>query len=346
MYKYIHVGAGGWGRHWLRKVIPNQQDVAECVAVVDIDPGALENGVILLGLPRNKCYTDLDLALRENPVDFITIASSIPSHLQVVKTALKYGVHILSEKPVAGTFEDCAEIYRAVKKADIKFAVTLSHRYENDKQTFEACLRNGMAGKLNYLVARIIIARMKWRVAPITPEMLFIDGGVHNLDMIRAFSGANAKEIYAQAWNFDPEDKKGSGTSAFVYATMENDVKASLEYNFGGAYSYNSWSREYFRAEGVRASIELDNRSITVRSHEGFPIPETATIPLLEGNHWEHDLIMRQFLTWLNGGNPPAVTLDDSIHSMGMLFAVVESHRTDKLVHVKKFMESRGLLLD
>ncbi|MDL2233735.1 Gfo/Idh/MocA family oxidoreductase [Ruminococcaceae bacterium OttesenSCG-928-L11] len=345
MKTFVHVGAGGWGRHWLRRVIPANREFAQCVAVVDVNEQALENAVEFLGLPREKCYTDLDTALRENPVDFITIASSIASHAQVVDVALRHGVQILSEKPIAGTMAECAEIYRKVKAAGTKFAVTLSHRYENDKQTLQDYLRRGDAGKINYLIARIAIARMKWRVPAISPEMLFIDGGVHNLDMIRAFSGANAEEVYARAWSFEPGDDRGGGSTAFAYAQMENGVMASLEYGFGGAYSHNGWGREYFRAECVNACVELDNQKLVAKSHEGYPIPEYAEIPLLEGDCWEHDLIMRQFLGWMDGGAAPDVTIDDSIHAMGMLFAVVESHRTGKPVRVKPFMEAHGLQL-
>jgi predicted dehydrogenase len=173
--------------------------------------------------------------------------------------------------------------------------------------------------------------------------MVFIDGGVHNLDMIRAFTGANAVEVYAKAWNFDAGDNWGGGTAAFAQMQMDNGTKAFLEYSFGGAYTYNSWTHEYFRAECDKASIELDNRRITARTMNGFPVPEVSEIPLLQGQHWKHDLIVRRFIQWLDGGSAPDISIDESIHSMGMLFAVVESSRTGKPVKVKEFMSEFDL---
>ncbi len=348
MKRYIHVGCGGWGNIWLNRIIPQIKDVAQCVAAVDINTDALENAGAVLGLPEEALYTELAKALQENEVDFVTISTSIPSHLEVVKTVLEYGrgCHIVSEKPIAGTMAESAELYKRVKAAGIKFAVTFSHRYEDDKQTFQRILRSGMSGKMNYLISRIVIARNHGnsghRIDPI--EMLFIDGGAHNLDMIRAFSGSNAEEVYANAWNIDWDDNRGSAASAFVQVRMENGVRAFLEYQFGGAYTYNGWTHEYFRAECDQASYELDNRRIMARCQDGFPVPEGCEIPLLQGEHWKHDLIIRQFIDWLDGGEAPEVTIDDSIHAMGMLFAAVESSRTGKPVNVKQLMREHGIM--
>lgn len=346
MKKYIHVGCGNWGNVWLTRMIPEARDVAECVALVDINPVVLQHAGEVLGLPREALYEDLKTALQEHEVDFVSVATSIPSHPEVVKTILEYGrgCHILSEKPIAGNMEESLEIYRLVKEAGIKFAVTFSHRYEDDKQTFEKLLHDNYGGKLNYLTSRISISRTQGNTGhAIHPvEMLFIDGGIHNLDMIRAFAGCNAEEVYAQAWNIEWEKHDRGAASAFVIMKMENGVRANLEFEFGGAHTYNNWTKEYFRAECENASIELDNRRITARSMEGFPTPSVCEIPLLKGDHWKHDLIIRQFIDWMDGGPAPDVSIDESIHAMGMLYAVVESSRTGKPVNVKEFMRRYG----
>lgn len=347
MKKYIHVGCGNWGKVWMNRMIPEARDVAECVALVDINPEALQRAGAVLGLPQEALYEDLAVALQEHEVDFVTVATSIPSHLAVVKTILQYGkgCHILSEKPIAGNMEESMEIYRLVKEAGIKFAVTFSHRYEDDKQTFEKILREGMAGKLNYITSRLSIARNHGntghKINPI--EMLFVDGGIHNLDMIRAFSGSNAEEVYAHAWNIDWENHEKGAATAFVIMKMENGVRACLEFEFGGAHTYNNWTKEYFRAECEEASIELDNRRIVARSMAGFPTPAECEIPLLQGDHWKHDLIIRNFINWMDGGPAPDVSIDESIYAMGMLYAIVESCRTGKPVNVKEFMSRYGM---
>lgn len=340
MKKFIHIGCGGWGNMWLTRFIPQVSEVAQCVAAVDINDAALEKAGQLLNLPKEALYTDLAQALQEHEVDFVSIATTIDSHLDVVKTVLKYGrgCHIISEKPIAGSMADCAEVYRLVKAAGVKFAVTFSHRHEDDKQSFQRIVRAPEAGKMNYLVARIVIDRNHatgHKLDP--PEWLFVDGGAHNLDMLRAFTGSDAEEVYAQAWNTDWADGKGAA-SALVQVRMKNGVRASAEYEFGGAHTYNGWCNEYFRAECDTASYELDNRVITEHGPEG-----SRNLPLLQSDHWKHDLIIRQFIRWLDGGEPPEVTIDDSIRAMGLVFAAVESSQTGKPVNVPELMARHGL---
>ena len=345
--KYIHVGAGNWGLTWVKGIIPRNKDIAECVAVVDIVPEYLKNAETHLGLPPEKCYIDLDKALSENKVDFVTIAASIPAHEAIVDTVLKYGCHILSEKPLAHDLAACCRMYDAVKAAGIKFAVTMSHRYGKNKQSFESILKSGMYGKINYIMGRIHMARSKWR-PPTTPgrperpmEYILIDGGCHNIDMMRAFSGSNAEKVYADIWNFDLGEEKRSGRNAFVQMEMESGTRTFIEYSFNGPYQLNGWSGEYFRAECENAMIELDGTKLTVRSHDGYPIPEYAEIPLLDGDKWNHDLLMMEFVEWISGGEAPAVTIDDNMYSMAAMFSAVESFKTGNPVIVKEFWEKQ-----
>jgi predicted dehydrogenase len=72
----------------------------------------------------------------------------------VVDAALAHDLHILSEKPIADTMEACCRIYRKVSAAGKKMAVTMSHRFDQDKQSLEATIKSGDYGPLNYIVHR------------------------------------------------------------------------------------------------------------------------------------------------------------------------------------------------
>ena len=56
----------------------------------------------------------------------------------MVDLALKYGCHILFEKPIGNTLAGCCSMnQQKVKAAGKKMAVTMSHRFDQDKQTLE-----------------------------------------------------------------------------------------------------------------------------------------------------------------------------------------------------------------
>jgi protein pelota len=68
----IQVGTGGWGASWCEKFLPpNIKDgLIEPVAAVDVNPEALKNAQKFLGLPTERCYTDIQRAFDENDADF------------------------------------------------------------------------------------------------------------------------------------------------------------------------------------------------------------------------------------------------------------------------------------
>ena len=338
MKRFILIGCGNWGERWVRDFIPETADVTRCAAVVDVNREAAERAGNALHVPA---YTDICPALRENPADYAVVAVSIPHHLQVFRDVLqaKPDCPILSEKPVAGSWEECLEIQRLVRQAGVKCAFTFSHRYEQDKQTFQQILRSGKFGKINTIAGRLIVHKQQ----PVrTPEMTLIDGGVHYLDMLRPFSGSEAKAVYAQAWDCSWPESGGHAASAFVQAEMQNGIRATMEYLLGSAENRNSWCDEYFRAECERASVVLDHRQITARRTDESGNLIAQDIPLLPGAHWKHDRIIRDFIGWLDGGPEPELCLRESMKAMAFLYAAVESTQTGRAVSVTGRLEQCG----
>jgi hypothetical protein len=80
------------------------------VAAVDIKREALANAHDHLGLPPERCYTDIARAFDENPADFCTIVVPPAYHEEIVDQALSHDLHILSEKPIADTLEASVRI--------------------------------------------------------------------------------------------------------------------------------------------------------------------------------------------------------------------------------------------
>src|SRR5882672_9627481 len=135
--KVIHVGIGVFGKRWCRDFLKTNVDdgTIEVVALVDVDPQALAFGRSALGLPEERCYTDPQKAFTEVPADFCTVVVPPDRHEAIVDLAIAHGIDILSEKPIADTFAASVRIARKVREAGRKMAVTMSHRFDQDKTT-------------------------------------------------------------------------------------------------------------------------------------------------------------------------------------------------------------------
>ncbi len=342
--KFIHVGLGGWGRYWCSEVIPRlvQMGLAEPAACVDSNPETFANAAQFYGATEGMCYTDGAKAFREKEADFAIIVVPPAMHEQYVDLAVGHGMDILSEKPIADTMPACCRIYRKVTDAGRRMAVTMSHRFDQDKQTLERCIRSGRYGELDYIVGRNTwMCREYGAWGAFRYEMddpLLIEGTVHHFDIMRSLAGSNARTVLANTWN--PSWSKFRGDAqALVTVEMENGVRVMYEGAKNNASSLNNWTRDYWRAECSEATLELDNRKLrSIRGNAGHDAVYTE-LPLEHQPVWMNPWLAEMFVHWLNGGEEPPNTLQDNIQCCALLFAAVESAHTGQSVDVQDFLQ-------
>ena len=339
-YRMIQVGTGGFGGSWCSRFLPpNVEDgLIEVVAAADKNPEALVNAQEHLGLSPERCYTDVHRAFEENEADFCTVVVPPAHHEMAVDEALAHDMHILSEKPIADTLEASCRIAEKVKRAGKKMAVTMSHRFDQDKTTLRRMLRSGEFGKLDYVVCRFTCACREYGAwGPIRYEMpdpLMIEGSVHHLDIVADLAGARCDTIYAQTWN--PEWGEFAGDSqGLVLMKMENGAKGFYEGAECNADGLNGWGNEYFRAECEGATIILDARQIVVSVDGQEPRP----IPLLQQPKWINTWLIEKFVHWLDGGEPMETNVEDNLQSIALIFGAIESSRTGQPVKVQEMLE-------
>ena len=341
--RYILVGTGGWGGAWCRQFLPRLTEIGKArpVAAVDTDAAQLANAQEHLKLPPDRLYTDIAQAFDSNPADFAVVVVPPAFHEGVVDIALSHGLHILSEKPIADSIEACVRIYRKVLAADRKMAVTMSHRFDQDKQTLEAAIKGGAYGGLSYLVHRFTDNRRgfaswgKFRHEMADP--MLIEGAVHHFDILRALAGSNAATVYAESWN-PPWGEYVGDSTALVTVRMENGVHCLYEGATANASTLNGWGNDYVRAECDKATLELDGRKLRALMGTPDARPVAVELPLVERTVWMNSWLAEMFCDWLNGGPPPPTHLEDNLQCAALLFAALESTHIGGVVDVQAFL--------
>jgi len=122
-----------------------------------------------------------------------------------VNAALEHGLHIPSEKPIANTLEASCRIGDAVRRAGKKMAVTMSHRFDQDKTTLRVELQSGAYGAIDHVLCRFTCdcrTFASWGAfRHEIPDPLMAEGAVDHLDLLVDMAGARAGTLYAQTWN-------------------------------------------------------------------------------------------------------------------------------------------------
>ena len=80
-------------------------------------------------------YTDLETLISESGVEVLLVCTPHPAHKDVSVVAAKAGIHLLIEKPLASSLEDCDDIIEAVETGGGKLGMVSQRRF------FEPCLR-------------------------------------------------------------------------------------------------------------------------------------------------------------------------------------------------------------
>ena len=103
-----------------------QHPSAELVGVCDKDKTHAQETAQQFGIP--KAFTDVDDMLNEK-LDAISVATPDNAHADIVIKAAQRGVHILVEKPLATTLEECRRMIAAAKKSRVYLMMDWHNRW-------------------------------------------------------------------------------------------------------------------------------------------------------------------------------------------------------------------------
>jgi predicted dehydrogenase len=346
------VGVGGMARHWLDQFWAPFTERMEWSALVDVNPEVLAVAGEKHGVPSSAQFTSVSEAMEKVEADFCCIVTPPAFHQQAVELACNRKLHILSEKPIADTWEACCAIYQKVQQSGVKMQVTQNYRYNTNIQTLKKAISE--LGEINYVVARYMSdyrVRYSWgKFRHEIPHTLLVEGGIHHLDQIRHLCDADCLTISGYEWHPGHErgdNSRWKGSDSFdgepcaLYSMqMSGGRFATYEGNNLATGKQNSWHQEYYRVEceGGAAIVDKDN-VVRVEERGESGTLKIREVPNAPTEYVGHSMMPFQFLEWLDGGPTPPTHLGDNIQSNAMMFAAIKASQTRTVVDVQEFVK-------
>ncbi len=165
---------------------------AELVAVCDVDAELVANVGREFNVPL--ATTDYDELLAAENVDIVLVATPDYLHMEQTVKALAAGKHVLVEKPMAHTIQQCQQMVDAARKYGRKLMVAQVCRFHKFFQDAHKWATDGTLGEI-YFVATSYIHNYEtipgfdgWRFDPEKRHIL-VGGGCHAIDLARWFGG-------------------------------------------------------------------------------------------------------------------------------------------------------------
>lgn len=200
-------------------------DDARVVAVCDANPiaetakqGNIAAGQDTLNLDGVAVYTDVEEMLATESLDAVSIA--LPTHLHnpVSIQCLMAGVHVLCEKPMALSVEDCDAMIRAASKAGRHLMIAHCIRFWPEYAWVKGAVDSGEYGKvLAADFSRHTYAPSwadgGWLSDPAKSGGVAMDLHIHDLDFIQYLFGAPTciRSVYSQSKHIQTRVDYGDG---------------------------------------------------------------------------------------------------------------------------------------
>ena len=148
--RYAVVGLGHLAQVAVMPAFAHAKRNSELTALVSDDPQKLKQLSRRYEVPYCYSYRQYDQCLREGYIDavYITLPNSL--HCDYAVRAAKAGVHVLCEKPMAVTEQECRRMIQAADRADTKLMVAYRLHFEEANMNTVELAQSGKLGKLRF----------------------------------------------------------------------------------------------------------------------------------------------------------------------------------------------------
>jgi len=282
-----------------------------------------------------RLYTDYHDLLADPEIDALSIVTHINDHHQIAVEALAAGKHVLLEKPMAASVEQCDRIVAAARKSRAQFMVGHICRFDPRVAMAKEAIAQGRVGKIISMHARRNLSKVIGRMVLDKISALMGDG-IHDADLMLWFAGSRPLSVYAQ--EVHPGENKYPD-AAWAMMRLESGAVAVVEsiWYLPESTPYQIDARmEVIGTQGA-IYINCGEAGLTIHDTQGNKIPDTMYWPQVFGERFG---ILRAEIEYFaqcvrEGRKPDRITPEESRTAVAVMLFAAESSRTGKVVECR-----------
>jgi len=360
------IGNGSRGCAVVGNLLRDSERKVHVIAAYDPDLGETDRCLEMWNSPGAKrCASSLE-AVRTPGVDWVMVFSPNAFHKQHILEGFAAGKNVFSEKPLATTIADCAEIFDAWKKAQVLFATGFVLRYAPLYRKAREILDSGRLGRIISIDANEHIApahggyiMCNWRRHSRLAGPHILEKCCHDLDLINWFCGSLPSRVSAFGGRdfFKPEnrfleekygvktfhswrDPHGEETPFTDDTDLMDNLAAVTEFRNSIRVAFSCTMSNAVPERRMRfcctegtLEIELYGGLLKYRNlgDEGVTVINFAG----DGHAGGDDYIMKELYECMCTGGTPKCGGSEGLESAVYALAIDESARTGKVVDLE-----------
>lgn len=233
--KYALVGCGRVAPNHIKAAVENGFDI---LAVCDIDNGHIDDMFkrsVDCGADKIRRYSSYEEMYDKERPQLVSIALPSGLHADAAIKAIKRGINVIIEKPIAMSTDDADEIIRLSEEMNVKVAACHQNRFNIAVQEMRGALEKGRFGNISNGAITVRWSRGKdyydqadWRGKFESDGGTLMNQCIHGIDLLLWMCGGELKKVYGVTRRqFHPYiEAEDLGVAVFEFS---NGVAATLE---------------------------------------------------------------------------------------------------------------------
>jgi len=310
-------------------------------ALCDIFPDKAEGLAKEKGLQEVLIFNDYRKALELEDIDLVSICLPPSVHSEVSISSLSAGKHVLVEKPMASSLEECDAMLVSKELSGKKLAVVSQNRFQTSMMRMKRLLDLRAAGKILHTTVNSYWWRgenyydLWWRG---TWEKegggCTLNHAVHHVDLLRWMLGM-PEEVSAFFTNLHHSNSETEDFSATLLKYHDGSVaqlNASLVH-------HGEEQEMIFQCEKARISVPWKVVASTAKEN-GFPQDDPETVETLQQLYDSippcvnrgHTAQIEEMLNCLELGSEPSVTGYDGREALELILGIYKAASSRSIV--------------
>jgi predicted dehydrogenase len=335
------IGTGSIARRHLL-AFQEHPDRLQLAAVCDVQREAAEQAAAPFG-EEVGIFEDVDALLSAGGFAAVDICTPHFLHAAQTIAAAEAGMHVLVEKPMACSVDECRAMVEAADEADVLLLVGQSLRYLPGHAGVRKAIRSGRLGRVwsarsdDWFPA---LPPKPWmRDAKLSGGGVLHMGATHRIDLLRHFFG-DIGSVRARSWTDNPELVNGGEDRIVATLEFENGAVAHVTACWAGYTTPHFFQyvvlgdsgalfTELVRGNDWRESMVLQHYGPAfVSNGSGYEPVEPVQDGLAGQDAWINVLV--HFADCAQDGAEPISSGADNVGTMKAVYGCYESARTGR----------------
>ena len=269
-----------------------------------------------------RVFPTIEALLSERSIDAVYVATPPASHAAITEQVAAAGKHVLCEKPMAMTVDECARMIEVCERNNISLSIAYYRRYFPVVVKMKSLIEEGAIGTPRRINATTIdqfqsSVENPWRLDPtISGGGFLVDMGSHRFDLFSYFFGRHERVLGITGH----ETLGVADDMASVAIKFENGVHGSAVFHWNCPIHRDSL--EVVGSDGIlwTESLSAEGRLMleTTRGKESWDLPSPSPV---------HLNLVQRVVDHILDGSPNPASGESCIVASEMISAIYDNEQ-------------------